>query len=184
MSDITEVEAGASSYTCERCGTEYGDGDCCPACGALRDAVPCDEDPSRSAQSRCVLCGRAVCGPQADDGEPARCEDHRGVPVIEGFAQVYTNNNAFAAQLLVENLRAEGLDATLYSQADRSFPMDLGELSIARVLVPAFEYQQALELVREYMDTEGEVVFACPSCGEVYEPGQETCASCGASLVG
>jgi uncharacterized OB-fold protein len=34
------------------------------------------------------------------------------------------------------------------------------------------------------MDTEGEVTFACPSCGEVYEPGQETCGSCGASLVG
>ncbi|MBV9110262.1 MAG: hypothetical protein JO306_12700, partial [Gemmatimonadetes bacterium] len=59
-----------------------------------------------------------------------------------------------------------------------------GELSIARVLVPVFEYDQAMQLIREYMDTEGEVVFACPSCGEVYEPGQEACASCGASLVG
>jgi hypothetical protein len=182
LSDITEVPAGAS-YTCERCGTEYAEGDSCPACGALRAAVPSDDDPSRPATSRCVLCGRAVAD-EFDDGEPARCLEHRGVPVIEGFAQVYTNNNAFAAQLLVDNLRAEGLDATLYSQADRSFPMDLGELSIARVLVPAFQYQQALELVREYMDTEGEVVFACPSCGEVYEPGQETCANCGAALAG
>ena len=85
---------------------------------------------------------------------------------------------------VIENLRAEGLDATLFSQSDRSFPMDLGELSIARVLVPTFEYAQALQLIREYMDTEGEVVFACPGCGEVYEPGQETCANCGASLVG
>ena len=183
MSDITEVPAEAS-YTCDRCGTEYGDGDSCPACGALREPVPCEEDPSQRAHARCVLCGRAVCGPQADDREPARCLEHRGVPVIEGFAQVYTNNNAFAAQLLVENLRAEGLDAALYSQADRSFPMDLGELSISRVLVPAFQYEQALELVREYMDSEGEVVFACPSCGEVFEPGQETCSSCGASLAG
>jgi predicted RNA-binding Zn-ribbon protein involved in translation (DUF1610 family) len=34
------------------------------------------------------------------------------------------------------------------------------------------------------MDTEGEVVFACPSCGEVYEPGAESCTSCGAQLAG
>jgi uncharacterized OB-fold protein len=61
--------------------------------------------------------------------------------------------------------------------------MELGEMSIARVLVPTFQYQQALELIRDYMDTEGEVVFACPGCGEVYEPEQESCASCGASLV-
>ena len=182
MSDIIETPAGAS-YTCERCGTEYAEGDACPACGSLRDPVPSDDDPGQPAHSRCVLCGRAIAG-HLETNEPARCAEHRAVPVIEGFAQVYTNNNAFAAQLLVENLRAEGLDATLYSQADRSFPMDLGELSIARVLVPAFQYQQALELVREYMDTEGEVVFACPSCGEVYEPGQETCTSCGAALAG
>jgi hypothetical protein len=182
LSDIIEVPAGAS-FTCERCGTEYAEGDSCPACGSLRAAIPSDDDPSRPAHSRCVLCGRAI-SEELENGEPARCLEHRGVPLIEGFAQVYTNNNAFAAQLLVDNLRAEGLDAALYSQADRSFPMDLGELSIARVLVPAFQYQQALELVREYMDTEGEVVFACPSCGEVYEPGQETCSSCGAALAG
>jgi predicted amidophosphoribosyltransferase len=182
LSEITEVPA-AASYTCERCGTEYAEGDACPACGSLRAAVPCDDDASRAAHSRCVLCGRAIDDP-LEANEPARCAEHRAVPVIEGFAQVYTNNNAFAAQLLVENLRAEGLDATLYSQADRSFPMDIGELSISRVLVPAFQYQQALELVREYMDTEGEVVFACPSCGEVFEPGQETCSSCGAALAG
>ncbi|MFL5538663.1 MAG: hypothetical protein ACJ8J0_06695 [Longimicrobiaceae bacterium] len=181
MSDTAEAPAGAV-YTCENCGTEYAEGDSCPACGALRDPVPLDDDPSRTARWRCVICGRAVADP-LDGGEPARCAEHCAVPVIEGFAQVYTNNNALSAQLLVDNLRAEGLDATLYSQADRSFPMDLGELSIARVLVPGFQYQQALELVREYMDTEGEVVFACPGCGEVYEPGQETCASCGAALT-
>jgi len=182
LSDITEASAG-SSYTCENCGTEYAEGDSCPACGALREPVPLDGDPSRTARWRCVICGRAVADP-LEGGEPARCEEHCTVPVIEGFAQVYTNNNAFAAQLLVDNLRAEGLDAILYSQTDRSFPMDLGELSIARVLVPGFQYQQALELVREYMDSEGEVVFACPGCGEVYEPGQETCASCGGALTG
>jgi hypothetical protein len=180
----TNVEETPAAYRCERCGTEYVDGDSCPVCGNLREPVPCEADPAQEAHSRCVICGRAVCGDRPEGRAAALCDDHRTVPVMEGFAQVYSNSNEFAAQLVVENLRSEGLDATLYSQSDRSFPMDLGELSIARVLVPAFQYEQALELIREYMDTEGEVVFACPGCGEVYEPGQETCASCGASLVG
>ncbi|HSU14372.1 hypothetical protein [Longimicrobium sp.] len=181
MSEITEA-----TYTCPRCDAEYTSGDdACPLCGAIREGeVPCDDDPGRMAHSRCVICGRAVCGDRPEGRQAALCPDHRDIPVIEGFAQVYTNSNEFAAQLVVENLRAEGLDATLFSQSDRSFPMDLGELSIARVLVPTFQYEQALQIIREYMDTEGEVTFACPSCGDVYEPGQETCTNCGAQLVG
>jgi predicted RNA-binding Zn-ribbon protein involved in translation (DUF1610 family) len=63
------------------------------------------------------------------------------------------------------------------------YPVDLGELSIVRVMVPVWEYAAALETIRAHMDTEGEVVFACPSCGEAYEPGAEACASCGAPLA-
>jgi hypothetical protein len=177
------VESVEPTHTCERCGGEYTGRDACPACGRLRAEVPCDDDASRMARYRCVICGRAVCDGGLDDLPAALCEEHRTVPVIEGFAQVYSNNDELSARLVVENLRAEGIDAQLYSQTDRSFPMDLGELSIARVLVPAWEYGQALELIRDYMDTEGEVVFACPSCGEVYEPGAEVCGNCGASLV-
>jgi hypothetical protein len=179
------TETSEATYTCPRCESEYTGSDACPVCGTLREGgVPCEDDASKTAHSRCVICGRAVCGDAPEGRTAALCDEHRTIPVYEGFAQVYSNSNEFAAQLVVENLRAEGIDAILYSQSDRSFPMDLGELSIARVLVPTFEYQQALQIIREYMDTEGEVVFACPSCGEVYEPGQETCANCGASLVG
>ena len=182
MSETTEAEA---TFTCPRCETQYAEGDSCPACGALQAPVPCDDDPGRQAHSRCVICGRAVCGDaDPDDSQAARCDLHRTIPVIQGFAQVYSDNNELSARLLVDNLRAEGLDAALYSQSDRSFPMDLGELSIARVLVPTFQAEQALELIADYMDTEGEVVFACPSCGEVYEPGAESCANCGAQLAG
>lgn len=185
MSDIAEPvpTSQEETFSCARCGAEYTGGQSCPACGALRTPVPCDEDASRQAYALCVLCGRAVCGEQDGDRTPALCAEHCTVPVIEGFAQVYTNNSELGARLVVENLRAEGIDATLYSQADRSFPMDIGEMSIARVLVPTFQYEEALALIREYMDTEGEVVFACPGCGEVYEPGQETCGNCGARLV-
>ncbi len=61
--------------------------------------------------------------------------------------------------------------------------VDLGELSIVRLLVPAFEYERAIGIIRQHMDAEGEVAFACPSCGEAYEPGAVRCAACGAELV-
>ncbi|HET6764746.1 MAG TPA: hypothetical protein VFH27_13770, partial [Longimicrobiaceae bacterium] len=109
--------------------------------------------------------------------------EHRNVPVIEGWAQVFSTATEMEAQLLAENLRSEGIDSTIYNQGDRIFPVDLGELSIHRLMVPVWEYGQALQLIRGYMDTRGEVVFACPACGEVYEPGQEACSACGASLT-
>ena len=180
MSDPVEVE---EAVRCARCGGEFVDGDACPLCGALRAEVPCDEDPSRAAHSRCVICGRALCDSAPEAGRPALCAEHSAVPVIEGWSQVYTTGAEIEAHLIVENLRAEGIDAQLYTQRDRSFPVDVGELSIARVLVPVWEHEQALQTIRERMDTEGEVLFACPSCGEAYEPGTSQCAACGAPLA-
>jgi rubrerythrin len=177
-------EIAEETIRCKWCGTEFAGGDSCPQCGKMFAQVPCDEDPSQNAAFRCVICERTVCVELPDAGHAALCEEHRTIPVIEGWAQVYTTASEIEAGLIVENLRAEGMDAQLYNQADRSFPVDLGELSIARVLVPVWEFDGALQLIRSYMDTEGEVVFACPSCGEVYEPGQATCTSCGAALAG
>jgi rubrerythrin len=172
------------TVTCARCGAEHEPADACPVCGSLRSPVPCDEHPDRTAHSRCVLCGRAVCERDIDEGRrPSTCAEHRNVPVIEGWAQVFSTATEVEAQLLAENLRAEGIDSQIYTQADRIFPVDLGELSIVRLLVPVWEYEQALGMIRGYMDTRGEVVFACPACGEVYEPGQEACSACGASLT-
>lgn len=176
------TETVEETFQCTRCGAEYAGGDSCPSCGLLREPVPCDGDPGRQARGRCVICGMAVCDGGADDS-PTLCDDHRSISIIEGWSQVYSTTTDIEAGLIVENLRAEGIDAQLYAQKDRSFPVDLGELSIARVLVPVWEHQAALEIIRAYMDSEGEVVFACPSCGEVYEPGATTCATCGAPIA-
>lgn len=111
------------------------------------------------------------------------CESHSSVVVIQGWAQIYSTTREFEAQLLRENLTAEGLDARTFSQKDNMLSVDLGELSIVRLLVPAWEYDRALEVIRTHMDTAGEVTFACPSCGEAYEPGAESCTECGESLV-
>jgi predicted RNA-binding Zn-ribbon protein involved in translation (DUF1610 family) len=174
----------AEVFRCRRCESEYEEADACPVCGALREPVPCAEHPDRPAHSRCVICGRAVCSRDVPEGrEPALCADHGSVPVIEGWAQVYSTTTEMEARLLRDNLLSEGIDAQVFSQNDRSFPVEMGELSIVRLLVPVWEYEAALANIREHMDAEGEVVFACPSCGEAYEPGSAECASCGAALA-
>lgn len=170
-------------WVCARCATEYTDADACPACGELRVPVPCADHPERMAEGRCVICGRAVCDDCRAEERPAcLCLDHRTVSIIQGWAQVYSTTSEVEARLLRENLQAEGIDAQVYSQKDRSFTVDLGELSIVRLLVPVDEYRVAFDLIRDHMDTEGEVVFACPECGEPYEPGARQCAACGATL--
>lgn len=103
--------------------------------------------------------------------------------MIQGWAQIYTTTREFEAQLLRDNLGAEGIDARIFSQRDNMLSVDLGELSIVRLLVPVWDYDQALGLIREHMDQSGEVSFACPECGEAYEPGSESCSSCGAELM-
>ncbi|HLM68248.1 MAG TPA: hypothetical protein VK358_12005, partial [Longimicrobium sp.] len=83
-----------------------------------------------------------------------------------------------------QNLQAEGVDAQVYDQKDdNAFPVDLGELAVVRVLVPVWQFEDAIDLVNAYSDSTGEVTFACPECGEVFEPGQTQCGNCGASLV-
>jgi hypothetical protein len=169
---------------CRRCGEEFKGADACPACGQGIRPLTCDRHPDALAAGRCVICGRASCEEcGGSDRRVHLCADHDGIPVIQGWAQVYSNTSEFEAQLLRENLIAEGIEARIFSQKDAMFSVDLGELSIVRILVPAWEYERAEEIIRNHMDAEGEVAFACPACGEAYEPGQETCASCGASLT-
>jgi Putative prokaryotic signal transducing protein len=179
------VETPEISTTCPRCGAEYtGGDDSCPVCGLLHAPVPCDERPGEQARFRCVLCGRATCTAEPAANRAAVCEEHASVPVIESWAQVYSTGDGIEAGLIAQNLQAEGIDAQVYDQKDdNAFPVDLGELAIVRVLVPVWDFAEALDLVTSYMDGDGEVGFACPSCGEVYEPGQTQCGNCGASLV-
>jgi hypothetical protein len=183
---VETPEVLEASTTCSRCGAEYAGGDACPSCGLMPAAVPCDEDPSRQTRFRCVLCGRTVCegAPELDGKHPALCPLHASVPMVGGWAQVYSTGDSIEAGLIVQNLQAEGVDAQVYDQKDdNAFPVDLGDLAVVRVLVPVWQFEDAFELVSSYMDSAGEVTFACPACGEVYEPGQTQCGNCGASLV-
>ena len=130
-----------------------------------------------------MVCGLAVCRVcRAGDAIAHLCPAHRDVTVIQGWAQVYDSASEFEAQLLRENLLADGIDARIFSQKDAMFSVDLGELSVVRLLVPAWDYERAERLIRDHTGPEGEVAFACPECGEAYDPGAEVCASCGGRL--
>jgi hypothetical protein len=169
---------------CTRCEQEYQGGDSCPACGLLAAEVPCVDHPDARAVARCVLCGRALCEKCERDGRGvALCGEHAKIPIIEGWAQVYSTTSDIEAQLLRENLVAEGIDTQVFSQKDKMFNLDLGELSIVRLLVPVWEFETALRTIREHMDAQGEVSFACSSCGEPFSSGERECAACGAALV-
>ena len=171
-------------FHCPRCAEDYRGGRACPACGALREPAPCALHPERTATGRCVVCGTVLCDDCAGDGARAfLCSEHRRVRVTEGWAEVYTTTSEFEAQLLRDNLRAEGIDAQIFSQRDSIFSVDLGELSIVRLLVPVWTYLDAREVIREHMDTGGEVAFACPACGEAFEPGAAECQACGGVLT-
>jgi len=179
--DATQIMA----FHCPRCGAQYEGSDACPLCGTLRTHAECEEHPGTPAEGRCVICGKLVCGScRPTDTDPYVCAEDSGIPISEGWAQVYSTTSEVEAQLLRENLQAEGITATIISQKDHNFPVGLGELAIVRIMVPVWQYGGALEVIRGHMDAEGEVLFACPACGEAYEPGSTACASCGAPLAG
>lgn len=174
-----------STIRCPRCDQEVAAAEpACPACGHIHgDALACERHPDASAKGICVICGSAVCDDcNAADQVHHACPDHGTVPVIEGWAQVYTTSDTVEADLIKENLQSEGIDAAVLSQKDRIFAFDLGDFSPVRVLVPAYEYLDATQVLTGHMDTAGEVVFACPTCGEAFERDEATCRSCGSML--
>jgi hypothetical protein len=171
--------------TCPQCRRDYEEQEACPGCGRLEVEAVCERHPGRAARGVCVVCGSAVCDEcDADEVREFLCPEHHAVPIIDGWAQVYTTSDDMEAELIRDNLRAEGLEAELLSQKDHfAVPVEFGDLSLVRVLVPAADYTDALIVLARHMDTTGEVSFACPQCGEAYEPGETTCRNCGARLA-
>ncbi|MBA3969077.1 MAG: DUF2007 domain-containing protein [Gemmatimonadetes bacterium] len=103
--------------------------------------------------------------------------------MIEGWTEVYAPGDEVEAQLLEGALRAEGIDAQVYSQQDHVYPVHVGELGRIRLLVPNDKVERALQIVREYLAIGSTMAPTCPSCGQPYEPGDPACPACGASLT-
>ncbi len=158
-------QTGASfenAVECEHCGERIAaDAEACPACGTLRSAAQCARHPERQAQGQCVICGTTLCE-ECNQGSDTHflCETHSEIPVVNGWAQVYSTSDDLEANLIRENLEAEGIDSRVFSQKDHfSLPVDLGELSQVRVLVPAYTYQEAQRVLGQHRDAAGEVAF-------------------------
>lgn len=171
-------------FHCPHCAEDYRGARGCPACGELRVPMACAAHPDVEGRGRCVICGVVLCSECASSHPRVYlCAEHAGVRVTEGWAEVYTTTTEFEAQLVRDNLRAEGIDSQIFSQRDNMFSVDLGELSIVRLLVPVWSYRDAVEVIRSHMDTGGEVAFACPACGEAFELGARECQACGGILA-
>jgi hypothetical protein len=174
-----------STIRCPRCEQEVDASEpTCPACGHIHgERMMCSRHPDREAHGACVVCSDAVCD-DCDEGESVHfaCPVHRAIPVIQGWAQIYTTSDTIEANLIRENLESEGIDAAVFDQKDRSFNVEVGDLSPVRLLVPAYEYREAMQVLEAHMDYRGEVSFACPACGEAYEEGDTACRTCGAPL--
>jgi predicted RNA-binding Zn-ribbon protein involved in translation (DUF1610 family) len=174
-----------SMIRCSRCDQQVDAAEpSCPACGHLHgEPSTCERHPGVEARGLCVICGSPVCAEcDADEQVHYSCPAHAGVPVIEGWAQIYTTSDTVEAELIKENLQSEGLDAAVLSQKDRILTFDLGDFSPVRVLVPAYAYLDAARVLSGHMDAAGEVVFACPTCGEAFEEADATCRACGSVL--
>jgi hypothetical protein len=159
-----------NSVECRHCGERIAsDSESCPACGDLRMNATCSNHAERQAEGQCVVCGNNLCeGCNCGGAKHYLCDAHREIPVMQGWAQVYSTSDDLEAELIRENLLAEGVDARVLSQKDHfAVPVDLGDFSPVRVLVPAYEYEGALDLISLHMDGEGEVRFGD---GEDSEP--------------
>lgn len=159
---LNNTAAITVTETCKRCGEVIAsEAAACPACGDLRSAANCARHAERPAAGQCVVCGRAMCD-ECNRGAEQHylCEDHSEVAVVQGWAEVYSTSDDLAAELIRENLQAEGVDARVLSQKDHfSIPVDLGDFSPVRVLVPAYAYSDAASLIAAHMDQAGEVRF-------------------------
>jgi hypothetical protein len=160
MMEDEELETNLTE-ACEHCGEEIAaELDACPACGFLRVQVPCVNHAERNAEGQCVICGSTLCdGCNRGGSSHYVCASHQEIPVVNGWAQVYTTPDDIEAQLISENLQAQGLDSRVLSQKDHfSLPVGLGDLSQVRVLVPADAYGEAVDLIAQHMNA-GEVRF-------------------------
>ncbi len=171
---------------CPNCGaTVPEDADACPACGRLQAPANCELHADRPAVGVCVVCGRAVCAScNKGKGKQFVCDVHQDVEIVEGWAEVYSTGDDVEADLIRDRLKAEGIDAQVLSQRDHyTITVAMGDLAMVRVLVPAYEYEDAMRSLAEHEDSTGEVALACPACGSPYEEGDSTCGACGASLI-
>ena len=186
LPDEAAEEPAGATMECPNCGaTVPENADACPVCGRVQTPTNCEQHPDRPAVGVCVVCGRALCEAcNNGEGKEYLCEVHRDVEIVDGWAEIYSTGDDVEANLIRDRLQGEGIDAQVLSQRDHyTIAVGMGDLAMVRVLVPAYEYEDAMRALAEQRESTGEVAPACPACGALYAQGDRTCAACGASLV-
>lgn len=161
-SRLSASQVAVATEECLHCGEKIASGEeACPACGHLHVTAACANHTDRQAEGQCVVCGTTLCEDCNRGGDTHFiCDAHREIPVSQGWAQVYTTSDDLEAQLIRDNLQAEGVDARVLSQKDHfAVPVNQGDLSPVRVLVPAYAYTDAAGLIASHTDSAGEVRF-------------------------
>lgn len=143
--------------SCRACGRTRPQGaERCGWCGTLDRSSTCEDHPDRVSSEACVICGRAVC-PDCRHGPRlgALCEDHVTLRLLSGWAEIRRFSDELDAELVAGVLRGAGIEAQVFSQKDRANVVTFGGLSIVRVLVPPFRYEEAERLLHDEGITPG-----------------------------
>ena len=82
------------------------------------------------------------------------------LPKIEELSEkdwvlVYTSGNEVEVEMLKGELESAGLEASVLSQKDRSFPAP-GDLSVVKLLVRKKDVEEALNYIQEIKQNKGE----------------------------
>jgi len=70
------------------------------------------------------------------------------VRIVQGWAEVERATDEMRAAVFTERLRWAGIDAELLSQKDQTNVVAIGGLAVIRVLVPAYQFESAVAVLR------------------------------------
>lgn len=76
------------------------------------------------------------------------CHAHRALGLVSGWIEVRRTSDELDAEFVAGVLRSAGVEAQVLSQKDHANVVTFGGLSIVRVLVPPFRYEEARDVLR------------------------------------
>ena len=143
---------------CEACQEPVTEGATfCPHCGVLRTKdVPlhkpiilCETHRGVPAIGACVVCGKPVCD-QCAVKKMGKffCPDDEHVKMAFDWIAVCTTNTRNEAEMIKAQLEGAGLQAMVFSQSDRMFITNIGDLAVNEVMVPKASLDAAQAFLR------------------------------------
>jgi hypothetical protein len=122
----------------------------CNYCGALigKDTPKCKNHEKVFATGRCVLCGAFLCSEcSIKRMDRTFCADDKHVSMVGDWVVVKTASTPYEAEMIKANLEGAGIVAAVYSQSDRMYYMTVGDLAVAKVMVPKDQLAAAKDII-------------------------------------